>query len=885
MHMDSYANLIPLVILVPAIGALINLFLGHKLGERLSGLVGVTASVLAFIFSVLIFAYLSDPAVVTGIVIDPPLLDGWIRIGSDAGFSVNIPWQFRVDTITAVMLLVVTGVGSLIHIYSIGYMHGDPKYARFFAFLNMFMMFMLILVTGNNFLMMFVGWEGVGVMSYLLIGFWWDKSAPVGWRNSDAARKAMIANRVGDFGIIMATILIFWTFGTVNYYSPGEVANSCYVLEHAESISAEQAEHGECDAEAVEAFATGAVGEHEEGEAEGSEEATEESSEVEGEANAGIVLVQETETEGEHAEEAEAEGEHGEEAAHGAHMSVEDMTNANFMPDQMGVFAQLDALVNLDEGETIPWAVSPDGTVIERGREVQFGPYSADISVVLFLIIVFIVLGVSGKSAQIPLFVWLPDAMAGPTPVSALMHAATMVTAGVYLLVRSNVFITYSPEGRLLIAIIGTATALVAGLTAVGQWDIKRVLAFSTVSQLGFMVAAIGVGAYVAAIFHLVTHAVFKALLFLGSGSVIHGVEHGEHHVHELHAHDHHGDHHDDHGEPFDPQDMRNMGGLRARMPITFVTYLIGTFALSGLPIFAGFWSKDEILLDALVHGGESTNVLDQLSGFIVFFGLLVAAGFTAFYMWRQIQMVFFGEPRSEAARHAPESVPSMTIPLIVLAIGATFIGLINVPGGAWPFTLFYKLHEFGHFLEASIPSITTGHTLDFNWLLAGLATAVAFGAIFLAHSIYAGNKAVRGEHGAVDGRDPLQDNGSTSQIFTAANRRLYWDDFYFAVFIRPYQRIAAFFADVIDWNFWHDYVHDKVIKRGYDTISQLLANPLDIGLIDGAVNGVGRLVSYLSGRFRTAQTGYVRTYAVVLLLGVVAVIVLMVLPLIPIGS
>ncbi|MAU13166.1 MAG: hypothetical protein CL607_25340 [Anaerolineaceae bacterium] len=892
MHMDSYANLIPLVVLVPAIGALINLVLGHKLGERISGLVGVTASVLAFIFSVMIFAYLSDPAVVTGMVIDPvALFDGWVRVGSEAGFHVDIPWQFRVDTISAVMLLVVTGVGSLIHIYSIGYMHGDPKYGRFFAFLNMFMMFMLILVTGNNFLMMFVGWEGVGLMSYLLIGFWWDKSGPVGWKNSDAGRKAMIANRVGDFGIIMASILIFWTFGTLNYYSPGEVANTCYVLEHAHVISEEQAEHGECDMEAVNAFA---AGEADHGEATEEGEHSEE-----GDANAGIVLVQDTEGGGEadHAEEGTADTEHSEaeadhaedadahaaEGEHGeAHMSVEEMTNANFLPGQMGVFNQLSTLANLDEGEEVVWNLDANGNAIMRGREVDFGPFSTDISVMLFLIIFFLLLGATGKSAQIPLFVWLPDAMAGPTPVSALMHAATMVTAGVYLLVRSNGFLAFSPEGRFLIAIIGASTALMAGIIAMGQWDIKRVLAFSTVSQLGFMVAAVGVGAYVAAIFHLATHAVFKALLFLGSGSVIHGVEHGHHHVHEHSGHD---EHHDDHEHPFDPQDMRNMGGLRSRMPITFITYLIGTFALSGLPIFAGFWSKDEILLDALVHGSESTHPLDQLAGFLVFFILLIAAAFTAFYMWRQIQMVFFGDPRSDAAAHAPESVATMTVPLVILAIGATFIGLINVPGGAWPFTLFYKEHEFSHFLEASIPSVTTGHVLSFNWLVAGIATLFAFLAIFVAHSIYAGNKAVRGEHGAEDGRDPLQDQPSTSQLFAAAERRLYWDDFYFTTVVRPYQRVAAFLANVIDWSFWHDYVHDKVIKRGYDAISGLLANPLDIGLIDGAVNGIGRLVNYFSGRFRTVQTGYVRTYAVVLLLGVVAVIVLMVLPLIPTGS
>jgi NADH-quinone oxidoreductase subunit L len=481
--------------------------------------------------------------------------------------------------------------------------------------------------------------------------------------------------------------------------------------------------------------------------------------------------------------------------------------------------------------------------------------------------VLFLLLGATGKSAQIPLFVWLPDAMAGPTPVSALMHAATMVTAGVYLLVRSSVLLEHAPEAKFVIAIIGAATALVGGFTALGQWDIKRVLAYSTVSQLGFMVAAVGIGAYVAAIFHLATHAVFKALLFLGSGSVIHGVEHGHHHVHE-HSHDGHDEHHEE--EHFDPQDMRNMGGLAGKMPITFITYLIGTFALMGLPFFAGFWSKDEISV---------------LGGQLVFGLLIVSAGFTAFYMWRQIQMVFFGQSRSEAADHAPESVAWMTVPLIILAIGSVFVGLVNIPGGAVPFTWFLPLHSFGHFLESSIPSITEHAPLDFNWALAITATAIAFGAIFLSHSIYAGNKSVveRDDHHL--GVDPLYKNAATRQAWSFANARVKWDDFYHAVFLRPYERIGKFLADVVDWRFLHDYFHDVVIKKGFDGIAGLLSNPVDLGLIDGTVNGVGKVVKFFSGRARGIQTGYVRTYAVALLFGVVAVIVLMLAPLLFNGS
>ena len=302
-----------------------------------------------------------------------------------------------------------------------------------------------------------------------------------------------------------------------------------------------------------------------------------------------------------------------------------------------------------------------------KGETVDLGSLQLAFEDVIFLIALFMLLGVAGKSAQIPLFVWLPDAMAGPTPVSALIHAATMVTAGVYLMVRSNVFLWELNHAGyvlgLVITLLGAGTALVAGFIALGQWDIKRVLAYSTISQLGFMVAAVGIGAYVAAMFHLVTHAVFKALLFLGSGSVIHGVEHGHHH-----AHAHSDEHHDGHAAPqsdegaeggFDPQDMRNMGGLRKRMPITYLTYLVGTLGLAGIFPFAGFWSKDEILADAWFEGFE----LNETSGFIAFGLLLAAAAFTAFYMWRQVVLVFFDDARSEAAERAPESSGAMLLP------------------------------------------------------------------------------------------------------------------------------------------------------------------------------------------------------------------------------
>jgi NADH:ubiquinone oxidoreductase subunit 5 (subunit L)/multisubunit Na+/H+ antiporter MnhA subunit len=816
--MASYAQLIPLIILIPAIGAFINMFLGPKLGEKISGYVGIGAALLSFAVAVLIFSYVNG-AHGAGDVINAPIVDGWIRIES---IGLDIPWQFRVDSLSSVMMLVVTGIGSLIHIYAYGYMHGDPKFSRFFVFLNMFFVFMLLLVTANNYVMMFVGWEGVGLCSYLLIGFWWDKKHPTGWRNANAARKAVIVNRIGDFGLVISMFLIFWTFGTFDYYRPGEIANVEFTKKfHGYAASGYGAEAGS------EAAVTTESGTPSEGDA--------------------------------HAD--EGYGDKGHSAP-----PLNEIDNSLFRTDQLGVFGQTIRLSELPVG-------SPE-------RMISFGPFTLEFGQVMFLIVFFMLIGVTAKSAQIPLFVWLPDAMAGPTPVSALMHAATMVTAGVFLLIRSNVLLEAAPEVKAIIAVVGALTALMGGFIGLGQWDIKRVLAYSTVSQLGFMVAAIGLGAYVPAMFHLVTHAIFKACLFLGSGSVIHGVEHGHHHAHAHgHGHDAHG--HDDHGhdahgheheEEFDPQDMRNMGGLWKRMPITFWTYLFATFALAGLFPFAGFWSKDEILADAWNVGFVKGNPI----GFIVLGLLIVAAGFTAFYMWRQVQMIFFGEPRTEAAANAPESVAWMTIPLVLLAAGSLVGGFINMPE---PINGIFKPHEFGHLIEQAIPSVTANGYLKFNLLLAGIATIVAVGAIFVAHSIYAGSKAVRGGGPAAERRDPLEYTPSSQPIFALANARLYWDEIYYRLIENPFNRLGALLYD-LDWKLLHDYFHDTVLYKGYKNMGTLLARGVDLGVIDAVVLGVGRLTRSASSRLRVVQTGYVRTYAVALLLGVVAVVIVMVLPL-----
>ncbi|MCY4538442.1 MAG: proton-conducting transporter membrane subunit [Chloroflexi bacterium] len=828
--MDNLPLLVPLVILAPSLGAIINFFVGARLGEKWSGYIGCFASIFAFIISLLLLTYVTGTDG-SAAVVNPPLVDGWLRIES---IGLEIPWQLRVDSLSVTMMLVVTGVGSLIHLYARGYMHGDKLYPRFFAYLNMFLAFMLILVTANNFLMLFVGWEGVGLCSFLLIGFWWDKKMPEGWKNSNAARKAFIVNRIGDFGLLMAMFLIFWTFGTLDFYKAGELPNT-----EAKYLMGWR-EHN------------GLVDHVEEGDqaSTGDESAAGDKQTDDGHGGSYVCKP---------AVPAADDGSHDIESQHGAPNPLANdiraiyCDNHHFDTDYLGVFGQT-------------------GERFGEGEIVDFNGFEMAFDDVVFLIALFMLLGVAGKSAQIPLFVWLPDAMAGPTPVSALIHAATMVTAGVYMMVRANVLLWELNHGGyvigLIITLVGSGTALMAGYIALGQWDIKRVLAYSTISQLGFMVAAVGIGAYVAAMFHLVTHAVFKALLFLGSGSVIHGVEHGHHHAHG-HGHGHDDDHDDHHDQEFDAQDMRNMGGLRKRMPITYITYLIGTLALAGIFPFAGFWSKDEILADAWYEGFQ----LNELGGFIAFGILLVAAAFTAFYMWRQIVLVFFDDARSEAARQAPESNGAMLLPLVVLAIFTCIIGLINVPKATPIFANIYETYEFKHFLEHSLLSVSRGHSLDFNLLIAGIALALGIASIVVAHNVYKGKGLGPGNS------DQLERHASSRAAFRLANARLYWDEIYGKVIEQPFNRLATFLADRVDWDFLHNYFHDSIIKRGFDSIAKLLGQPIDLGIIDGTVNGVALLVQRLANWMRGMQTGYVRLYAVVIFIGVVAVILLMLLP------
>jgi NADH-quinone oxidoreductase subunit L len=699
--MNGLFSIAPLIIAAPFAGMLVNIAFGRRLMPNKDsigpGLVASSMAGVSFLVALLMFvALLGSPQGA-----DVPVLT-WIDIqGGD--ISLEIPWTLKVDTLSSVMMLVVSGVGTVIHVYAIGYMHGDidekaylrglhgeealdfkrRRYVKFFTFFNLFLGSMLILVTGNNYLMMFVGWELVGLCSYLLIGFWFDSPEAnesgkiVGVLNSEAGKKAFIVNRVGDFGMLLALMLIFWTFGTLKFDD---------------------------------------------------------------------------------------------------------------------VFARAAAAA-----PTTP---------------IALGPFTPALGAVVTVITLLLLLGATGKSAQIPLFVWLPDAMAGPTPVSALIHAATMVTAGVYMIARSNVLYAMAPVSGMTVAVIGGLTAFVSGTIAVAQFDIKRVLAYSTISQLGFMFAAVGLGGYIAGIFHLATHAFFKALLFLSAGSVMHGMEHGHHAM----AEGEHGGGGGDEGHPFDPQDMRQMGGLHKHMKTTTWVYIVGALALSGIPPLAGFWSKDEILLEA------------SLNSTLVYVLLGAATFFTALYMGRQIFMVFFGSERSEAARHAHESPPLMTTPLIVLAVLAIIGGLMNLPFGGF--------NQLGHWLERSV---VNAHTGSFNIDVSATSTVLGLLAIGISYLLYGRKPLEEGQ------RDPLS---TTGPVFTFLNHKWYWDELYDALFVRPFNRLSEFLANTIDWAFWHDFVHDGIIAQ----------------FVEGS-----------SRSLRRVQTGYVRNYALAVLLGVVAILVYLV--------
>jgi NADH-quinone oxidoreductase subunit L len=669
--------MLALIPLLPFLGFVVNSTMGKRLPKSVSGGLASLAMVLSFA--------IAATSVWRLIGMEPSqrsveqVLYTWIASGD---FSVDV--AFRLDPLAAVMLLVITGIGSLIHIYSTAYMHDetDSEFARYFSYLNLFAAFMLVLVLGANFPVLFVGWEGVGLCSYLLIGFWFKKKSA-----SDAGKKAFVVNRIGDYAFILGMLALFAQFGTLDF---------------------------------------------------------------------------------------------------------------------QGVAARVAALP----------------------PETGFGIVSVA-TLLLFI-------GATGKSAQIPLYTWLPDAMEGPTPVSALIHAATMVTAGVYMIGRNAVLFSHAPETMIIVAVIGATTALMAGTIGLVQNDIKRVLAYSTVSQLGLMFLAMGVGAFGAGIFHLYTHAFFKALLFLGSGAVIHAL----------------------HGE----QDIRNMGGLKKYLPITYWTFVIGSLALAGFPGLAGFFSKDELLFETFHEGHTFLWVMGALTSLL-----------TATYMGRLVFLTFWGERRHGAnghAKHAPDqhsmhghdskshahghgaphdAPPAMAFALIVLAIGSVLAGYIGVP------------HALG------------GHNQLATWLAPSFAAPAAAA---VAEGAAEAGEAAAGEEAAAEEALELTLMAVSSGIAVAGIA--------IAFFIWVMRKelaagLAAAFAPIhrlLLNKYYVDEIYDASVVRPLGAVSREgLWRGVDVGVIDGAVNGVGAIVDGGAAALRRLQTGSIRTYASSVFVGVVLVL------------
>lgn len=626
-----------LVPLLPLLGFLINFLIGKKINnEKISGIISSVAVLIPFIIGVgVLFEILALPPEARKI---PIHYFSWLFTG-----ILNVNFAYVVDPLSLVMLLVVTGVGFLIHVYSLGYMHGDKEYHIFFSYMNLFIFAMLQLVLADNFLLIFLGWEGVGLCSYLLIGFWYEKKF-----TGDAAKKAFVVNRIGDFGFMTAMLLIFNNFGTL------------------------------------------------------------------------------------------------------------DITH---------FIGKISSGVPLNDGLLVA------------------------IALLLFL-------GATGKSAQIPLFVWLPDAMAGPTPVSALIHAATMVTAGVYLIARVSLLYSLVPLVNSIILILGIFTALLAATMALKQNDIKKILAYSTISQLGFMFIALGVSAYHIAVFHLMTHAFFKALMFLGSGSVIHS-------MHE-------------------EQDIRNMGGLKDKLKITYITFLIGALAISGIPPLSGFFSKDEILWNTFIGSNPVFYII-----------VLFTAMLTAFYMFRLVALTFFGKPRYNTDHvHPHESPASMTIPLIILAVLAAIGGFVGLPHytGA--------VNYFEHFLEPVFRQASTvystihphgEHSITLELILVAVSVIAAGFAAFLSFRLFSKKDKFENEKG---------------------------------------------FGKILEDKYYIDEAYDyAVITPIQKTSENFLWKIFDVKIIDGFVNWLAGYFVKLSADWRKIQTGVIQDYTTITVAGIVVII------------
>ncbi|MEO8706414.1 MAG: NADH-quinone oxidoreductase subunit L [Kofleriaceae bacterium] len=694
---------------LPLIGALINLTLGRWMSRQTVHMIAIAAvaasCALAFflVFGPLWAEYQSADPLNTSALEQTAFT--WIEVG-----SFKIPMALRLDTLSAVMILIVTFVGSLIHIYSTGYMAKEPRYAAYFGYLNLFTGAMLILVLAANMPVMFIGWEGVGLCSFLLIGFWYEKD-----EYASAGRKAFVVNRIGDFCFLLGMFLLFWA---------------------TKDMSAE-------------ALATAAT------------------AKLKG-FDASVI--------------ANVKGELARTIADRGSLDFANLGQVGFGPTYTESFWG---------GERLAAAAA-----------------------------IFLFIGACGKSAQLPLFTWLPDAMAGPTPVSALIHAATMVTAGVYMVCRLSFLYSSSTTAMIVVSTVGLLTALAAAFMAFAQTDLKKVLAYSTVSQLGFMFVAAGTGNWTAAIFHLGTHAFFKACLFLGAGSVMHGMEHGGSHT---------------------PGDITTMGGLRKHMPITRITFMISCLAIAGIFPFAGFFSKDEIL-------GGAFNVHPPgwplWYGKVLFVGLLIAAFGTAFYMWRLYFLVFSGEERSPEARKAHESPPSMTLPLVVLATLATIAGFIGLPHLKTELPAF--THALSSWLSRSVvsnfydpaagnPEIL-GHADDSTTImLMVIALAVGAAGIGLAWMFYGKGPTPTVEK-LVDG--PLQ------PLYQASKAKLWFDEIYDATIVRPFRVVARGLFEIVD-------------RFIIDTI---------------AVTGVAFIVSIGSRVSRWFQNGQIQRYLAGLVIGAAAV-------------
>ena len=621
-------DLVWLVPLIPLLGFIINGLGRNTLSKNLIGFIGSGVILLSFALSIGIFLELGADANKSHEI----FLFDWINAG-----DLRIPLSFLVDPLSSIMLLIITGVGFLIHVYSIGYMHSDEGFGKYFSYLNLFIFFMLLLVLGSNYIVMFIGWEGVGLCSYLLIGFWFTNAS-----YATAAKKAFVINRIGDLGFLLAVFLIYTTFGSVEFSKVFPLA-------------------------------------------------------------------------------------------------------ANLLPGHTPII----------------------------------------------LITLFLFIGACGKSAQLPLYTWLPDAMAGPTPVSALIHAATMVTAGVYMIARSNILFDLAPVIQHLITIVGLATAVLGALIALTQTDIKKVLAYSTVSQLGYMFIGLGVGAYDGAFFHVITHAFFKALLFLCAGSVIHAMHH--------------------------EQDMRHMGGLRKKLPITFITMLIGTIAISGLPPFSGFFSKDEIL----AHAFEYNKIVWAIAVFTAFL--------TAFYMFRMLYLTFYGQYRG--AHHEEEKIhespQSMTVPLIVLAVLSAIGGIIGIPeslGGS---------HWLSQWLSPVIKHHGAAPSHATEYILMAVSVLGVLIAIAFAYLKY--NK---------QSHIPVADEAKRPALQSLSYNKFYVDEIY-----------------------------DMLIRKPLDAFSTFFYRIIDTKVVDGLVNGFGWGTSEASKSLRLLQTGNVGFYILMMVVGIISLL------------